>query len=170
MKRLSLPLHSHLEHTNQHTHMSKPFESNSLKIRITTSVLFLLGAAGCAAAVLLNGQDASTDLATETNEAVGKLLPQQDDTVLQQSRVAVNLHAKYKLLSMTIYFNDKFVDGIDVTQQVTHESGINLWQFTPGKDKLITALSAGNNCVTVTYALIARSDVTHSIDWCFKAL
>ena len=138
------------------------------KKRMAIAFLLVLGAGGLAAAALLGGVDAG-DVSVRSNPAVNRLIPSRGDKVLKQSRVGVDLDARYRLLSLTIYFNDRFTDGIDVTSEVRHESGINLWQFAPGGGRLIEALSPDDNCATAVYAPISRPDDRGSISWCFEA-
>lgn len=132
------------------------------------AILLALGAGGLAAAALLGGDDVG-DVSVSSNPAVNRLIPPRGDKVLKQSRVGIDLDARYRLLSLTVYFNNRFADGIDVTSEVRHESGINLWQFAPGRDRLIGALSPGDNCATAVYALMSRPDDSGSISWCFEA-
>ena len=120
------------------------------------------------AAALLGSRTDLADVAVQSDPAVNRLIPPRGDRVLQQSRVGIDLDARYRLASLTIYFNDQFTEGLDVTSEVRHETGINLWQFTPGKDELIKALSPDDNCATAVYAPISQPDDRHSISWCFK--
>ena len=130
--------------------------------------LIVVGAVGYAVAALLGGGSDAVDVMVRVNPAVNRLIPHRDDRVLQQSRVAIDLDARYRLISLVIYSNDRFFGGIDVTSYVRHESGTNLWQFTPGEGQPIRALPPATACATAVYALISHPDETNSVSWCFE--
>ena len=136
--------------------------------RMTIAILLIIGVGGLLTAALLEGGDEPADVTVRSEPAVNRLIPPRGDRVLQQSGVGIYLDARYRLTSLTIYFNDRFTDGVEVTSEVKHEQGINFWQFTPGQDKLIKALSPDDNCATAVYALISQPDDRNSISWCFK--
>ena len=145
-----------------------PRSRSARRARLAIAALAAAGAAGLAAAALTGtGGGRGDDVTVSSNPAVNRLMPERGDEVLQQSRVGVDLDARYRLASLVIHLNDRFSDGIDVTAEVSHSSGLNLWEFAPGEGRLIEALSPDANCATAVYALISRPDDTGSISWCF---
>lgn len=113
------------------------------------------------AALVGDGRDDANDLSVISNPAINQLIPARGDEVLQQNRVGVDLDARYLLTKLVI-------DGIDVTAEVVHTSGLNLWEFSPGEGRLIERLSPDTNCATATYARIAQPADTDTISWCFQ--
>lgn len=136
-------------------------------LRIVIAVLLLAGVAGLVAAALVGDQDDS-DITVSSSQAVNQLFPARGDEVLQQSRVGIDLDARYRLTQLLIYLNDRFDSGIDVTSEVNHVSGLNLWEYVPGEGRRIAALSPDTNCATANYALIAQPENTGTISWCFE--
>lgn len=146
----------------------RPARSSRLVYSLIT-VLFVAGAAALVIAALVGGDGGGRDdLAVSADPAVNRLIPARGDEVPRQSRVGVDLDARYRLTSLVIYLNDRFSDGIDVTAEVDHSRALNLWEFAPGEGRLIAALSPDDNCATASYALISRPADTGSISWCFE--
>ncbi len=138
-----------------------------MKARVLIGVLLVVGALIWVGAVLL-GDDGSGDVTISANEAVNAVYPGRGDEVLQQSRVGVDLDARYQLVSLVVYPSDGQRDGVDVTVALRHSTGLNLWEFIPGEGQPIQALSPDTNCATATYAPIAQPSETETFSWCFE--
>ena len=160
--------HNH-DSDQDNRHRNDHDRTRSLWTRAAIAALIAAGIAGYAAAVMTGGGNDRGDVTTTANPAVDRLIPQRGDETLRQSRVGVRLDSRYRLTSLTIYFNNRFSDGINVTSEVSHSSGLNLWQFTPGEGRLIQALSPDANCATAAYEPIARPGDIGTISWCFQA-
>jgi len=136
-------------------------------------VLATLGVAVLLAAVLLVGSsdDSSSAAAVTAPDAIDRVIPAPGDEVLQQQRVGVVLGPRYRLTSMVIYPNDRFTGGINVTAEVAEVSGLNLFEFVPGENRLLESLSPDTNCARASYVLIARpSEPGGTVEWCFEVV
>ena len=140
----------------------------SLLTRAVIATLIVAGVAGYVAATMVGSEKDQDDITSTVNPAVKRLIPQRGDEALRQSRVGVRLNPRYRLVSLTVYFNDRFSDGIEVTSEVVHTRGLGLWQFTPGEDRLVQALSPDTNCAIAVYEPIAYPDNFETIKWCFQ--
>ncbi len=139
-----------------------------LLVRVAVAALLVVGVVVLVLAALVSDNDSGADVTVSSNPAVNTLIPARGDEVLQQNRVGVDLDARYRLTSLVIYQSGQRSDGVDVTSQVRHSSGLNLWEFVPGEGRLIEALAADTNCATATYAPIAQPAESGSITWCFE--
>lgn len=139
---------------------------SSLRIRIGIAALVVFGILGLVVAALVGSDD---DAAVEgATGPVSRLIPPSGDEVLQQQRVGVVLDARYRLTSLTVFPNDRFTGGVDVSEEVAKVEGLNMFEFAPGEGRLIESLSPDANCVRAVFVLIARPDESDTTQWCFQ--
>ena len=111
------------------------------------------------AIVVYVGNPRSTDLPV----AIQAVSPAADSNVLAQSDVMVDLAVGY---TGTIDIN-----GVPIpAEQINEAMALNQFRFQPGQGKAIERLFPDQNCVRVTYWLIAQGPAdSQTYTWCFDA-
>lgn len=111
------------------------------------------------AIVIYLGNPRSTDLPI----AIQSVSPTAGSTVVLQSDVVVDLAAGY---TASIDIN-----GVPIPpEEVVEAAALNQIRFSPGPGKVRERLFTEQNCVRVTYWLIAEGpDSPQQYSWCFNA-
>lgn len=98
-----------------------------------------------------------------SGDVVERLIPVEDEAVLQQERVGVDLAAGWSVSSIS-------VNGVNIPENewdVTAELG--LYQVIPGEGRTLERLQAQQNCAQVVAFQLVDLTATETISWCFTA-
>ncbi len=133
----------------------------ALPRRLFYSGLIALAALGIVIAVD-NGRTSPTNLA-DLNPAVNALLPPDGGTVLRQSTVGITVASGYQARLI--------VNGVSIPEgQMSGDTGLGQYHFTPGEGTILDTLHGGQNCITATYWRAAEGPGNgETTTWCFTA-
>jgi hypothetical protein len=138
------------------------------RVKLLLALLFAAGIGAFVLAALAGGSG------TECGrpDVIDQLIPNCGDSVLQQSRVGVDMRAGYTA-ELTINGTVIPLDEIEsIGVQSNPERGVvqDTYVFTPGNGKAIEELQARQNCATVRYwSLELGEDTAKVFTWCFTA-
>lgn len=141
----------------------------STRTRVAIAALGVIGVVVLVTAALVGTRGTSGDTASSgVTGAVTRRIPPAGHEVLQQQQVGVVLDPRYRLTSLVVYPSDSFSGGVDVTAQVRHAEGLNLFEFAPGEGQAIESLWPDTNCAEAEFVLIARPEEADTARWCFE--
>ena len=144
-----------------------PATASTLR-RVTIAALGVMGVVALVIAALIGTRGGSGTASFSVAGAVNRLIPAEGHEVLQQQQVGVVLDSRYRLTALLLYPSDSLSAGVDVTSQVRHSAGLNLFEFAPGEDRLIESLWPDTNCAEAVFVLIARPEESDKVRWCFQ--
>jgi hypothetical protein len=116
------------------------------------------------ACVVLLAAQSSTNSTNLAGGAVERLIPADDDKMLQQAPVGIDLAAGYD--------GTLTVNGVPIPEdQLTRTPQLNLVEFQPGPGKEIEQLPPGENCVVATFWRSETGPAQSSgVSWCFTVV
>jgi hypothetical protein len=152
-------------HARMRAAMSKP-SPYSTRFRIGAA-LVAAAALGVFAFTFIVLDEGDDDPVLQGGDAavVENLIPRRNSQVPQQSGVGIDLVPGWD--------GTLVLDGVEIPRdQLVLTPELGLIEFTPGPDRAVEELSAGQNCVT---AIIWRMDDGRGVDdrtipWCFEVV
>lgn len=145
--------------------MTEPSTSSTsstfpLPVKVAMVVLVVIAVGAVFAVVRLAGND-SVNL---DDGAIERLIPAQNDKILQQGKIGLDLADGYEAELM--------VNGTPIPDdQLTKTPQLNLVEFQPGPDMVFEQWPAGQNCIVGTFwkSSSGRNQAS-SRSWCFTVL
>lgn len=129
-------------------------------IKLTLVMLVLIAGIAIYGISKVSGRSSSRS----TSSAIERVLPTEDDKILQQDPVGVDLAAGYDA--------ELELNGIPIPDdELNRTPQLDLIEFIPGPGKAVEQYQPGRNCALVTYwPLAAGREQYSTFSWCFTVV